>query len=85
MTDERSEGRRDGQPKSRKAPTFSKRGYNYLLMQVKSITERSWSILQYFIPSLSYHLSLKSLLRLFLRGSLRQVLLYISHLNEGVT
>ena len=65
MLDGGTEGRRDGQPKSRKAPTFAKRGYNYRLMQVKSIT--------------------KSLLCLFLRGGLRQVLLYISHLNEGVT
>ena len=34
------------------------------------------SILQYFRPSLSYHLSLRPLLCLFLRGRLRQVLLY---------
>ena len=46
-------------------------------MQVKSIAECSpWSILQYFRPSLSYHLSLRSLFYLFLSGRLRQVLLY---------
>ena len=35
------------------------------------------SILQYFRPSLSYHLSLRPLCCLMLRGYLRQVLLYI--------
>ena len=34
------------------------------------------SILQYFRPSLSYHLSLRSLIGLFLSRRLRQVLLY---------
>ena len=34
-----------------------------------------WSILQYFRPSLSYHLSSRPLFCLFLSGSLRQVLL----------
>ena len=34
------------------------------------------NILQYFLPSLSYHLSLRSLFCLFLSGRLRQVLLY---------
>ena len=39
---------------------------NYRLMQVKSIAECSkWSILLYFRPSLSYHLSLRSLFCLF--------------------
>ena len=48
---------------------------NYRLMQVKSIAECSnGSILQYFGPSLSYHLSLRSLFCLFLSGCLRQVL-----------
>ena len=42
-------------------------------MQVKNIAE---CILQYFRPSLSYHLSLKSLFHLFLSGSFTQVLLY---------
>ena len=38
-------------------------------MQVKRIAECSkWSILQYFRPSLSYHLSLRSLFCLFLSG-----------------
>ena len=47
------------------------------LMQVKSIEEFSnGSILHYFRSSLSYHLSLRSLICLFLRGRLRQVLLY---------
>ena len=50
---------------------------DYCLMQVKSIAECSKrSILQYFRPSLSYHLSLRSLLCQFLSGSLRHVLLY---------
>ena len=40
---------------------------NYCLMQVKSIAECSkGSILQYFRPSFSYHLSLRSLFCLFL-------------------
>ena len=34
------------------------------------------SILQYFQPSLSYHLSLRPLFCLFLSGRLRQILLY---------
>ena len=47
---------------------------DYHLMQVKIIAECSkGSILQYFRPSLSYHLSLKSLFCLFLSGRLRQV------------
>ena len=37
------------------------------------------SILQYFQPSLSYHLSLRPLFCLFLSGGLRQVLLYMDH------
>ena len=46
-------------------------------MQVKSIAEFSkGSILQYFWPSLSYHLSLRSLFCLILSGRFRQVLLY---------
>ena len=50
---------------------------NYRLMQVKSIAECSkGSILQYFRPSLSYHLSLSSLFFLFLSGSFSQILLY---------
>ena len=49
---------------------------NYRLMQVKSIAECSkGSIQQYFRPSLSYHLSLKSSFSLFLRGRFTQVLL----------
>ena len=49
----------------------------YHLMQVKSIAECSkGSILQYFRPSLSYHLSLRSLFCLFSSECLRQVLLY---------
>ena len=50
---------------------------NYRLIQVKSIAECSIeSILQYFRPSLSYHLSLSSFLCLFLSGRFTQVLLY---------
>ena len=48
-------------------------------MQVKSIAEFSkGSILQYFRPSLSYHLSFRSLFCLFLRGHFTQVLLYFN-------
>ena len=51
---------------------------DYRLMQVKSIAECSkGSILQYFRPSSSYYLSLKSLFCLFLNGRFRQVLLYL--------
>ena len=39
----------------------------------------SWSILQCFRPSLSYHLSLRPVFCLYLSGSLRQVLLYMGH------
>ena len=47
------------------------------LMQVKSIAECSkGSILQYFRHLLSYHLSLRSLFRLFLSDCFTQVLLY---------
>ena len=47
------------------------------LMQVKSIAECSkGSILQYFRPSLSYQLLLRSLFCLFLSGRFTQVLLY---------
>ena len=46
-------------------------------MQVKSIKECSkGSILQFFQPSLSYHLSFKFLFCLFLSGPFTQVLLY---------
>ena len=52
---------------------------NYHLMQVKSIAECcKGSILQYFPPSLSYHLSIKCLFCLFLSGRFTQVLLYMS-------
>ena len=46
---------------------------DYRLMQVKSMAE--WSILQYFRPSLGYHLSLRFLFCLLLSGRLRQFLL----------
>ena len=50
---------------------------DYRLMQVKSIAECSeGSILQYYRPSLSYQLSLRPLLCLFLSGCFTQVLLY---------
>ena len=49
----------------------------YRLMQVKGIAECfKGSILQYFWPALSYHLSLRSLFCLFLSDRSRQVLLY---------
>ena len=45
---------------------------DYRLMKVKSIAECSnGSILQYFRPSLNYHLSLSSLFCLFLSGHLK--------------
>ena len=51
---------------------------NYRQMQIKSVAECSkGSILQYFRPSLSYHLSLRSLFCLFLSNGFTQVLLYI--------
>ena len=54
-----------------------KKKTNYRLMLVRSIAECSkGSILQYFWPSLSYLLLLRSLFCLFLSGCLRQVLLY---------
>ena len=47
-------------------------------MQVKSIAECfKGSILQYFRPSLSYIFQLRPLFCIFLRGRLRQVLLYM--------
>ena len=47
-------------------------------MQIKSIAECfTWSILQYFRPSLSYHLSLRSLFCQFLSGCFTQVLLHV--------
>ena len=52
-------------------------------MQVKSIAECSLSILQYFRPSLIYHLSLRLLFFLFLSGRLRQVLLYFLASDES--
>ena len=56
---------------------------NYRLMQVKSIAECSkGSILQYFWPSLSYHLSLRSLFCLFLSGSFKQALLYLYQFGD---
>ena len=45
-------------------------------MQVKSIAECSKSILQYFLPSLSLHLSLRSLFCLFSSCCFTQVLSY---------
>ena len=58
-----------------KGQLFSKTTYR--LMQAKSIAECSKrSILQYFRPALSYHLSSRSLFCLFLSGRFTQVLLY---------
>ena len=56
---------------------------NNRLMQVKSIAECSkGSILQYCRSSLSYHLSLRSLICLFLSGRLRHGLRYCNHFDE---
>ena len=50
---------------------------NYCLMQIKSIGEFSkGSILQFFWPSLGYHLSIRSLFCLFLSSRFTQVLRY---------
>ena len=50
-------------------------------MQVESNAECSkGSILQYFQPSISYHLALRPLFCLFLSGHLRQVSLYMFNL-----
>ena len=52
-------------------------------MQDKIIAECSkGSILQYFQPSLSSHLSLRLLFCLFLSGRLRQVLQYIESIPQ---
>ena len=52
-------------------------------MQVKRIAECSkGSILQYFRPSLSYHLSLRPLFCLFLNGCFAQVLLFVVYLLD---
>ena len=52
-------------------------------MQVKSIAECSkGSILQYFLPSLCSHLSLRSLFCLFLSGCFTQVSLYYDTVPE---
>ena len=57
---------------------------NYRLMQVKSTAECSkGSILQYFRPSLSYHLSLGSLFCLFLGGRFTQVV-HVKISNYGL-
>ena len=56
---------------------------NYRLMQVKSIAKCSkGSIQQYFQPSLSYHLSLKSLFCLFLSGCTVQYLAQEVHILQ---
>ena len=58
---------------------------NHRLMQVKNIAECSkGSFLQYFRPSLSYHLSLRSLFCLFLSGRLTQVLFTVSDMRNPV-
>ena len=55
-------------------------------MQVKSIAECSQrSILQYFRPSLGCHLSLRSLLCLFLSGRCTQVLLCMHTLRVPIS
>ena len=65
---------------SKRKPKFQT---DFHLMQVKNIAECSkGSILQYFRPSLSYHLPLRSLCYLFLSGHLRQVLLYVIKVHK---
>ena len=44
---------------------------------------RKGSILQYFPPSISYHLSLRPLFCLYLSGRVTQVLLYLQHLSSA--
>ena len=54
-------------------------------MQVKSIAECSkGSILQYFRPSSSYHLSLRSLFCIFLTGRLRHQNCFFSELERNM-
>ena len=54
-------------------------------MQVKSIAECSpWSILQYFSPSLSYHLSFRSLFCLFLSDRFTVSVSTVNHLKSYV-
>ena len=48
---------------------------NYRIMQVKRFAE--WSILQYFRPSLRYHLSVRPLVCLVWSGRFTQVFLYV--------
>ena len=48
---------------------------NGSLMKVESISECSWSILQYFWPALSNNWSRKPIFGLFESGRFRQVLL----------
>ena len=61
---------------------------NYRLMHVKSIAECSKgskrSILKYFRPSLSYHLSLTSLFCRFLSGHFTQVQLYVMCVSSDI-
>ena len=61
-----------------KRPLSKRSKIGFRLMQVKSIAECSkGSILQYFRPSLNFHLSLRYLFCLFLSGCFTQVLLYL--------
>ena len=56
---------------------------NYRLMQFKNIAECSkGSILQYFQPSLSYHLSLRSLFCLFIEWPLKTGFTVLHLLNK---
>ena len=51
---------------------------NGSLMQVESIAESPWSILQYFLPALSENWSCKPIFGLFESGQFRQVLQYLT-------
>ena len=46
-------------------------------IQGQCLMQVTWSILQYFRPDLSNHLSLRPLFCLFLSGRLKQDLLYV--------
>ena len=62
------------------------KGVYYHSTQVKRIAECSkGSILQYFQPGLGYHLSLRSLLCLFLSGRFTQALLYSCWNNATIS
>ena len=56
----------------------------YLLMQSEVLQNAQEIILQYFRTTLSYLLSFRPLLCLFLSGHLRQILLYLKYLPPKI-